>query len=67
MNKKMCVAGKIIPGKGTMRDIFDKKVEISVWLPDGCLGIMYAFESKKSARAYYKGIKDENIIVIRKS
>jgi hypothetical protein len=66
MNKKMCVAGKIHKGDGTITDDFGCRVKVKTWLPDGCLGTMFAFESKKAAKAYYKGLKDENIILIKR-
>lgn len=40
--------------KGNIKiNTFPEPMECKIGLPDGCIGILFAFESKKAARAYW--------------
>lgn len=66
MNKKMCIAGRLHDGTAELEDVFGKKVRLEADLPMGCIGILFAFESKKAAKEHYKDLKNENIMHIKR-
>jgi hypothetical protein len=40
-------------GNMKTKDVFDNSIFLKNHLPEGCTGILFCFESKKAARAYW--------------
>jgi len=65
MNKKMCIAGTIYTGEVRIKDLFGKELKLEASLPEGCLGITFVFESKKTAKKKFPKLKDSSFIIIK--
>jgi hypothetical protein len=55
--KQPVISLKLHPGKVSI----DGKGENKINLPEGCIGVMFCFESKKAAREYW----GKNIALVR--
>jgi hypothetical protein len=59
-NKKKCVLNKLFYKFRTSMGS-----DFKIPLPDGCLGVLLVFESKKAARKFYKEVSPDSTPIIQ--
>lgn len=51
--KHKVIAMRLIKPRGEMTDYFGEKIHVNIGIPDGAIGIVFVFESKKKAIKYF--------------